>query len=188
MKLKIDITREYIMSDDADPMEIINPVWWKMDIYDSYDNYLKSVEQFTKLQRYVVAVEWYESEVSNGGHDQFYSNSTGIVWEDVLNCFKMFDDKRFADILQKSAEFMGGRPSFVRKERWEQQEAMSDEDAEKFDGLDDWFYNICGGLKAELLKLIRANIDDFVYSGYTEIEDKAAEQMLKWSKTLSRCD
>ena len=187
MKLKIDISREYIMSDDADPMEIINPVWWELDIYDSYDNYLKSAERFTKLQRYVVAAEWYSGEVCNGGHDQFYYNSTGIVWEDVLNCFKMFDDKRYADILQRSAELMGGRPSFVRKERWKQQEAMSDEEYERLEALDSEFYDL-DGLNDELLKLIRANIDDFVYSGFTEIDDKAAEQMLKWSRTLSRCD
>ena len=48
---------------------------------------------FSLPQRYVFAIQWHIGEVNNGGHYQFYDNSTGIVWEDSLKGFEVIGAK-----------------------------------------------------------------------------------------------
>ncbi len=67
-----------------DYFNICEPMWHTIDIYESYEQYLKSAEKFTTEQRYLFALNWYAAEVSNGGHHQFFFNSTGIVTNDTL--------------------------------------------------------------------------------------------------------
>ena len=71
----------YIAAHDAH--EVLEPVWWKGNIYGTPADYEASLSAFSVHQRRLFAIEWYEAEVNNGGHDQFYSNSTGIVWRDA---------------------------------------------------------------------------------------------------------
>ena len=70
--------------DGSNPMAAIDPLWWLANIYDGPDEYERSLQPFATPQRLVFAMCWYDAEVCNGGHDQFYSNSTGIVWRDAL--------------------------------------------------------------------------------------------------------
>ena len=65
----------------------------------------------------------YQSEVNNGGHDQFYSNSTGIVWEDAMNGAREMGMEELYGIIRESADRMGGKPAKEREDRWDQ---MSD--------------------------------------------------------------
>lgn len=74
------ITVEEIQATD-DMWTINEPMYWTINIYGSYDDYLESAKPFTVEQRYLNAISWYFAEVNNGGHHQFFYNSTGIVWE-----------------------------------------------------------------------------------------------------------
>ena len=136
MKKHIKITAEKARNCD-DPMEMIDPLWWSVSIYDSYEKYISDLKPFTMPQRYVFAMMWYAAEVENGGHDQFFSNSTGIVWEDALNGFKEIGCENCRDILSEAAKRMGGKPSFVRAERWQQEDELEPD----FEDLDDRFYD-----------------------------------------------
>ena len=79
-----EITKEDILAGKYYPQSLIDPLWWSVSIYDGKEQYEKDLAPFTSSQRAIFAVQWYEAEVSNGGHDQFLCNSTGIVWEDAL--------------------------------------------------------------------------------------------------------
>lgn len=59
-------------------------MWETIDIYESYEQYLESAKKFTTEQRCLLALCWYDAEVKNGGHHQFFFNSTGIVTNDTL--------------------------------------------------------------------------------------------------------
>ena len=76
------VTDEQI--DDGDFQAIVTPLWWEVSIYDGETEMYDSLDRFTDPQKYVWAIQWYYSEVENGGHDQFYYNDTGIVWELAL--------------------------------------------------------------------------------------------------------
>ena len=104
---------------EADDMWSINePAYWSINIYGSYDDYLESAKGFTIEQRYLNAICWYFAEVNNGGHHQFFYNSTGIVWEDALAGLRLFKMDELAENLQSVINYFGGSIPFDRAERW----------------------------------------------------------------------
>ena len=149
--------------DGNDYMEVITPVWYSVSIYDGQAQYEKDLTRFSKEQRHVFACAWYLSEVNNGGHDQFYSNSTGIVWKDALAGFQAIGLNKFADLIVESARRLGGTPSFDRKERMAQLEKTKT----VFDDLDDRLYDLEDEIEVEekFLEYIRANRTKFYFSG-----------------------
>ena len=129
------ITVEEILATD-DMWTINEPAYWTINIYGSYDNYLESAKGFTVEQRYLNAICWYFAEVNNGGHHQFFYNSTGIVWEDALAGLRLFKMDILADNLQSVIDYFGGSVPFDRAERWTILQDWENE-AELFDFLDE---------------------------------------------------
>ena len=128
------ITVEEIQATD-DMWTINEPMYWTINIYGSYDDYLESAKPFTVEQRYLNAISWYFAEVNNGGHHQFFYNSTGIVWEDALAGLRLFKMDTLADNLQSVIDYFGGSISFDRAERWTILQDWENEE-ELFDFLD----------------------------------------------------
>ena len=102
----------------------------------SYDDYIETSKEFTLEQRYLNAICWYFAEVNNGGHYQFFYNSTGIVWEDALAGLRLFNMKELADNFQSVLDFFGGTVPFDRAERWYLL-PQSENNPEFFDFLDE---------------------------------------------------
>jgi hypothetical protein len=149
--------------DKGDPWAVIEPVWWTGNIYDGEAEYEKSLARFSKEQRFLLAVNWYVTEVNNGGHEQFYYNSTGIVWKDALAGFREMGLDEAAAILEESAERLGGNPSLDRERRWEQMDAHEP----TFDDLDDRFYDLEDtiDLDAVMQEYIVQHREAFYYEG-----------------------
>lgn len=163
-----DVVTEHVRVDDAvidrgDPQEIIDPVWWTGNIYDGPAEYSKSLVSFTKEQRLIHAIIWYTAEVNNGGHDQFYSNSTGIVWKDALAGFREIGLAEAALVIEESAKRMGGNPSLDRSERQEQLDTLQP----SFDDLDNRFYilNSESDLDAIMREYIARHREAFYFDG-----------------------
>lgn len=122
---------------ETDDMWSINePAYWSINIYGSYDDYLETSKEFTLEQRYLNAICWYFAEVNNGGHHQFFYNSTGIVWEDALAGLRLFNMKELADNFQSVLDFFGGTVPFDRAERWHLLQ-QSENNPDFFDFLDE---------------------------------------------------
>ena len=111
------ITVEEIKETD-DMWSINEPAYWSINIYSSYDDYIETSKEFTLEQRYLNAICWYFAEVNNGGHHQFFYNSTGIVWEDALAGLRLFKMDELAENLQSVINYFGGSIPFDRVERW----------------------------------------------------------------------
>lgn len=152
---------------DTDYMEVINPVWYSVSIYDGKEQYEKDLARFSKEQRYVLACAWYLGEVNNGGHDQFYSNSTGIVWKDAMDGFAAIGLKEFSDLIAESARRLGGTPSFDRQQRWTQLEKRKPD----FGDLDDRLYALEDKVDEDkkIMEFIRANRTKFYFSGKVSV-------------------
>ena len=158
--------------DQGDPWAVIDPVFWTADIYDGEAEYNNSLAPFSREQRYLLAVSWYMAEVNNGGHDQFYYNSTGIVWKDALAGFRDMGLDQAAAILEESAKRMGGNPSLDRETRWEQMDAYG----LTSDDLDDRFYDLqaTGRLDVAMQEYIAQHREAFYYEGdVTKVELQA---------------
>ena len=137
------ITVEEILATD-DMWTINEPAYWTINIYGSYDDYLESAKGFTVEQRYLNAICWYFAEVNNGGHHQFFYNSTGIVWEDALAGLRLFKMDILADNLQSVIDYFGGSVPFDREERWTVLKDWDDEIFDFLDGKDDVVYEYEG--------------------------------------------
>jgi hypothetical protein len=153
---------EHVKIDDKvmetrDPMKVIDPLWWTVSIYDSKEKYEKDLAPFSSHQRAVFALMWYMTEVNNGGHSQFYSNSTGIVWEDAMKGFELIGLMEGKEIIEESARRFGTRPSFDRTER----ENALDKLDQDFDDLDSRFYKLDSAVN------ITDNIADYILKNKT---------------------
>ena len=147
--------------DAGDYFKVIEPVWWEGNIYGTHEEYKKSLGKYSVPQRFVFAIAWYESEVNNGGHEQFYSNSTGIVWKDALEGFKVIGAKQRYDILKESADRLGGNPSFDRKARSNQLERNQ----KGFEDLDSSFYELKDDFGEKMDQYIKSNRKSFYFDG-----------------------
>lgn len=160
---KIVVDESKINSNDV--YAIIEPLWWSVSIYDGEEQYLEDLKQFSEPQKYVFAIEWYMSEVNNGGHDQFYFNSTGIVWEDALKGFKEIGLNDNYEILLESANRLGGYPNKNRMDRQDQLDKYEPE----FDDLDRRLYKSEQNIEEVLLNYIRENKQYFLFKGKVKI-------------------
>jgi hypothetical protein len=147
------ISAKFIAENDS--FAVIDPVWNSVSIYDGLRKYNEDLSRFSEHQRLVLACHWYIAEVNNGGHHQFYSNSTGIVWADALHGFRAVGLPQVADILDESIIRMGGAPCFDRDERQRTLERLEP----NFDDLDKRFYALDGqvSIEASLTAYMRAN-------------------------------
>lgn len=161
----IRIDRSVLDGDDA--FYPIEPVWWTANIYDGEQQYERSLARFSRPQRLVFAVHWYRAEVNNGGHVQFYSNSTGIVWRDVLAGFEELGLSEYATVVRDSARLLGGDPPLDRAKREEILDGLGPEFDDKFDELDTRYYDLEGkqDLDKALLVYMRKHSKDFEFDG-----------------------
>lgn len=158
-----EINETFILNSQNGSYEIIEPLWWSVDIYNGEEKYTSDLSKFSKEQRYVFAINWYLAEVNNGGHDQFYYNSTGIVAEDALQGFKELGLIENYNILKESFVLMGGLPSKDREERQNQLDKLEP----NFEELDNRFYNT--EFETVMIKYIRDNSSKFYFTGTVEI-------------------
>jgi hypothetical protein len=143
--------------------DVFEPMKWGIDIYEGPAVYTQSQQRFSEPQRQLFAMIWYIEEVNNGGHKQFYSNSTGIVWQDACNGFAAMGLKEVASIILDSAKLLGGSPSLDRASRQSQLEEFKPD----FRGVDKRFYDLESSvdLSAAMLAYVRANPTAFYFSG-----------------------
>lgn len=164
-KKHITINNSVIAS--RDPMAVIDPLWSTVNIYDSKAEYEKDLEPYSFHQRSVFAIMWYIGEVNNGGHYQFYTNSTGIVWEDAMDGFELIGINEGKEIIEESARRFGQKPSFDRTER----ENLLDSIDEDFADLDSRLYDLDNkvNLTERIADYIEKNKIAFYFDGEIEI-------------------
>lgn len=163
--------KQHIKIDDStiaqrDPAAVIEPLWWDVDIYRSKEKYKKDLAPYSFQQRCVFALMWYMAEVNNGDHLQFYRNSTGIVWEDVMKRFALVGISEGEDILKASAKIFGDKPSFKEEERDKILDTLLD-DGDPFKDLDDRFYELDAkiNIDGKIADYISSNPTPFYFEG-----------------------
>ena len=122
--------------DRGDVREIIDPVWQSANIYETVKAYEYSLARFSHEQRLVHAIVWYDAEVENGGHHQFFLNPTGIVWKDALSGLEAIGLDEDVAVLKAAVQRFGSEPSLDHATRNGQ---LADSGA-TFDGVDEEYY------------------------------------------------
>lgn len=171
---EVNMIKKHIKIDDEtisrrDPMAVIDPLWWSVNIYESKKVYEEGLKSYSIYQRYVFAIMWYMGEVMNGGHYQFYSNSTGIVWEDVIKGFDLIGLEVAKAITEESIQRFGMKPSYDRTER----ERLLDSLDEDFEDLDKRFYELDRKINItdKIAAYILLNPRHFYFEGEIEVPE-----------------
>ena len=160
----IKIDDDFINEHDS-PFEVIAPVWWTASIYDGEEKYNKSLGPFSREQQYIYAILWYLFEVENGGHYQFYSNSTGIVWKDAMSGFKALGLDEVVEIISESANRLGGNPNLDKDNRNTQLDKYDPD----FNDLDSQLYKLDNVIYEGIYQYILNNRNAFFFDGEIQI-------------------
>ncbi len=105
-----------------------------IEFHEGEKTLMRTIALATKGQRAVYSSYWYHYEVCNGGHHQFFWNSTGILWDEALAGLVMVGAAKYAAILKSAISlFPKGFPSKSRKKRMVQVDKIPKEKLERFD-------------------------------------------------------
>ena len=127
---------------EGDLWVVLEPMHWKGNFYEDAALYERSLAEFTVFQRMLFAMNWMESEVCNGGFDQFLGNSTGMVWADACAGFTAIGDQCTVDILDVVRTWYGAEPPKDRKARQQRLQELQETDAYgPLEELDNRFYS-----------------------------------------------
>ena len=166
-KEKVVVNDNYIAQYNS--WKIILPVVQNVSIYDGPEKYLTDLSKFSKEQKYVFAISLYQSEVNNGGHDQFFFNSTGIVYQDMLDGLNKLSEGDYYNIAKEA----GARMEAPLSQDIEIRRKYLLSAKPNFDDLDTKFYDLdkTKPLEKILKDYILNNKEKFYFEGIIEVSD-----------------
>lgn len=109
---------------------------------DRPEEVARSMAPLTPGQRALLALKWCVAEVSNGGFDQFFTNSAGVLAQEALDGARRIGAHQTADLLVRAYSiFPDGVPPLNRGEREDFLHTLSDDERDDhWDDLDSEFY------------------------------------------------
>lgn len=118
----------------------------------------KCLNKLTIPQKNLYLFNSYIGEVMNGGHHQFYLNSSGILWEETLIALKEMNLDECYKILNESIQILN--PTKVRDEICDQLEKVG---LEAFEDLDTKFYDpSMQSVEEKVKNYVKSNINEFI--------------------------
>lgn len=142
------------------------PAWdvvdrmWKSIRIDETDLYVETIGLASPGQRATYAYWCYKGQVDNGGHEQFFFNSTGIVWKDYLNGCELLQAEEHREVIYHAALlFPDSNPSLNQEtRRWQLENLI---DSASFRRLDEWLASISENFPALVEQRIRSYPEEF---------------------------
>jgi hypothetical protein len=109
------------VTDEDWPWEIASDLDDYIEFHEGGDVLRETLAPATPGQRAIYSCVWYDYEVCNGGHEQLFWNSTGILWDEALAGFVRMGATAYVAILKAAiALFPNGIPANDRTKRKEQ--------------------------------------------------------------------
>lgn len=124
---------------------VVEPHWDRVSIYDGGDQFLRDYEQTPEDARNLLCAHWCQSEVRNGGLNQFFHNSTGVLAPEAALGYEAIGLPLLGSVVRRAMVFFS---SPYPREREERQELLdSYEHAhplawDPFEKLDDEFFDL----------------------------------------------
>lgn len=90
-----------------------------VDIYETYDVFQQGAAKYPEWKIDILAVHWTMSETVNGGLEQYFSNSTGILAPEAVLGFQRIGKPELAAALKQAMALLGEPYPREREERAE---------------------------------------------------------------------
>jgi hypothetical protein len=87
--------------------EAIQSAWDSVSIYDGPKVFLEQFREVDPAVGHLLAAHWCQSEVSNGGLHQFFTNPTGVLAPEALAGFRAIGLEEWASILEEAIRYFG---------------------------------------------------------------------------------
>lgn len=88
---------------------LIEKVFDDVSIYDGPREFQRQFLPLPQKVRHLLAAHWCQSEVCNGGFDQFFLNSTGVLAPEAAEGFRAMGLERAAVLLERAMAKFGER-------------------------------------------------------------------------------
>jgi len=118
---------------------VVEPIWDEIEIYLGPEEFGRTFASVSRPAGLLFAAHFCQSEVCNGGFNQFFSNSTGVLAPEAIEGFKAIGQDFVAEVIQEACSLLG--EPFPR-ERWLRQTKLGAVDSEVLDSLNQRFYGI----------------------------------------------
>lgn len=130
----------------------VAPFWNSVSIHNGPKTFLRHFTEMPEHAAHLYVLHWCASEICNGGFDQFFFNSTGVLAPEAVAAFRAIGMPKTASVIDDAIASLGAP---YPREREERQDALSvlealspndsvdDDDWQSpFDTLDDRFYDL----------------------------------------------
>ncbi|HZJ14497.1 MAG TPA: DUF4375 domain-containing protein [Chthoniobacteraceae bacterium] len=116
----------------------------------------------SSAQKHYSAVSMLDEEINNGGHSQYFVNSSGDYWRDALAGLEAMGFKERAAILRDAVgKFGKTAPSTDRRIRQEQVAKLARKDGALFGALDDRYYKCAEIVEVLATRYVITNAEAF---------------------------
>ena len=120
---------------------IVEPVFDEIDIYQGSEEFVRTFATVPRPAGLLFAAHFCQSEVCNGGFNQFFANSTGVLAPEAIEGFKAIGQDFVANLIQQACSLFG--EPFPR-ERLLRQSKLEAIDLALLKSLNQKFYGIIG--------------------------------------------
>ena len=151
-------TYEDLTSGNIETYQVLEPMYDLIDLSNS-SAYEHTIKPFSRPQRLIFAVDSYIAEVYNGGHEQFFFNSTGVVWKDALEGLEEIGAHEAVLILKQVIERF---PSVIPDDADTRRKLMYDIEEGIFESDDQAFYDMSGDVEKLEKAFIQQNAEAFI--------------------------
>lgn len=101
-----------------------------------------AVDLIAAPRRIVFTVYWFESEINNGGFDQWYLNSAGDTAADAADALRLLGIDSLAKLVERANTVFPDQPPRDRATRLSQMDDISESDSDLWDALSTEFYEL----------------------------------------------
>lgn len=112
--------------------DLVKPYWETVNIYEGEGAFLRTFGSIPKASGHLLATHWCQSEVRNGGFEQFYMNNTGVLAPEAAAGFRALGMTRCADIMDEQIRAFGGSYPRDKMDRGDRLVAMEDAHFDRF--------------------------------------------------------
>ena len=144
-----------VMETTKSNWDVLEPAWDAVSIYDGGAVFLEQYQRVTFRQQVLFATHWAMSEICNGGHHQFFSNSTGVLAPEASAGFRILGMQACSAAIESAIAFFGNpfpRDRETRTRKLGEYQGSHSRSWDPFQEQDDNFFDHihteCGGFEA----------------------------------------